>query len=199
MACYFWLWAGLARGSWAVGHRHRAEQSDWNFCEPGKGWLYLASGREVSKIDRPSSGSQTLSRQEGNQSPHFQLRKWVERQLKPLAGVRGTHYIDGGDFPLNETDCLWLTRPGTRAMAHWAWLPMAPMGQKTSDLCYSFSPWCLIKSSPGPAVMGVSTTLLVTDFSHILLLVARRWVRWLSYILHTTSIPQGHCKNSHMG
>lgn len=27
------------------------------FCEPGKGWLYLASGREVGEIDRPSFGS----------------------------------------------------------------------------------------------------------------------------------------------
>lgn len=29
-----------------------AQPSDWNFCEPGKEWLYLASGREVAEIER---------------------------------------------------------------------------------------------------------------------------------------------------
>ena len=46
--CYFCLWAGLGRRS-SYGC-HWARPSDWKFCDLARGWLYLASGREVAEI-----------------------------------------------------------------------------------------------------------------------------------------------------
>lgn len=70
---------------------HCALPSDWNFCEPGKGWLYLASGREVAEIERqlwvrgfepmPTRGEAThpLPAEEAGETT----------RLNPLAGSQG--------------------------------------------------------------------------------------------------------------
>lgn len=76
--------AGLVRCSLAVCHY--AQQSDWNFSEPGKGWLYLASGREVAEMEtvlwvigfEPAGGEATCP------ISHFQLRKRVGQHSRNL-------------------------------------------------------------------------------------------------------------------
>ena len=70
---------------------HCAQPSDWKFCEPGKGWLYLASGRDVAEIERQLwiIGFEPMPKGGKATHPFPAEEAGGTAQLNPLAGLLG--------------------------------------------------------------------------------------------------------------
>lgn len=82
------VWAG----EMLFGCCHCAWPSDWKFCELGKGWLYLASGREVAEIERHLwiTGFEPMPMGGKATHPFPAVEASGTAQLNPLAGLWGS-------------------------------------------------------------------------------------------------------------
>ena len=118
---YFCLWAGLGRCS-SFGC-HWSRPSDWKFCDPARGWLYLASGREVAEIKRAALDHRVWAHARGRES---HLPSWATRWDSPadlFGRVMGRSTGERSTVLLGELTsaprvcCPWLSRPGGLAWA----------------------------------------------------------------------------------
>ena len=115
--CYFRLWAGPGRHSsfgcpWAW-------PSDWKFCEPAQGWLYLVSGTEVTEIESTALDHRVWAPTKGRESHLPSWASWWDSPPDLFGRVgevcRGTlHTVAGGAHP-SPTGLLSLADPARRA------------------------------------------------------------------------------------
>ena len=119
--CYFHLWAGPGRHSsfgcpWAW-------LSDWKFCEPAQGWLYLASGMEVTEIESTALDHRVWAPTKGRESHLPSWANWWDsppdlfgRVMGRSAGEHSTLLL-GKLTPAQRACCPWLIRQGGLAWA----------------------------------------------------------------------------------